>query len=145
MQVFAGSSAATSGARCSSRGEISSEPALISSWSAAPAEERSVALAGYDIGLVQEPEAAVLLQDLARSVEVMALAEHFAQAMVVDLRHVDRGIPRREQGRSADAARDLARQRMHVVAEQRPGVGVGVEVVAPRLLAQLGFRRAQQV
>ena len=62
----------TSGARCSSRGEISSEPAVSSSERRGCGE--SVALAGNDIGLVQEPEAAVLLQHFARRVEVVRLA-----------------------------------------------------------------------
>src|SRR5438093_11766930 len=112
MQVFAGSAAATSAARCSSRGEISIEPPIISSESLASSSE-SVALAGYDIGLVEEPEGAVLLQDLARCVEVVGLAEHLGEALVLDLRHVDRGVPRGEQRRGADARGDLGRQRMH--------------------------------
>src|SRR6266850_4615041 len=110
MQVFAGSSAATSAARCSSRGDISSELAAISS--ARSAWRGSVALAGNDIGFVQEPEAAVLLQDFARGVEVLALAERLGKARIVDLRHVDRRVPRGEQRRGADAGGDLGGQRM---------------------------------
>src|SRR3970282_25241 len=107
-QVWAGSSAPTSGARCSSRGEISSEPAVNSSERRA-CRPPSVALAGNDIGFVQEPEAAVLLKDLARRLEVLRCAQHFAQPLIVDLRHVDRGVPGGEQRRGADAGRDLAR------------------------------------
>ena len=65
------------------------------------------------------------LQDLARRLQVAAFAEHLRQALVVDLRDVDRGVPRREQRRGADAAAgvDLARHGVEVVAEQRPRGG----------------------
>src|SRR5687767_4002910 len=92
-QVPAGSMPATSPARCSSRGAISSDPAATSSESRAPVA--SIALAGNDIGFIQEPETTVLLQDLAGGIEVFTLAEHLAEALVVDLRDVDRRIPRR--------------------------------------------------
>ena len=42
-------------------------------------------------------------------------------------------------------ADDLGGQRVHVVAEHGARVGVGVEVVVARILAQLGAHRAQQV
>src|SRR5262245_50854276 len=100
MQVFAGSIAATSGARCSSRGEISSEPAISSSESR-PWD--SVALTGDDIGLVQKPERAVLLQHLARRIEVLRVAEDLGQALVLDLGYVNRRVPGGEQRRGADA------------------------------------------
>src|SRR6185436_12038090 len=100
-----GSSAAASAARCSSRGEISSEPPVTSSAMRAW-RRSSIALAGNDIGFIQEPEAAVLLQHLARRIEVAAAAQRLAEARVVDLRDVDRRIPCGEQGRSADARRD---------------------------------------
>src|SRR3954465_2065626 len=74
-QVVEGTSAPTSGARCSSRGEISSELAAISSRSAFCGTVDSVALAGNDIGFIQEPEAAVLLQHVARRLQVAFLAE----------------------------------------------------------------------
>src|SRR5688572_25030481 len=131
MQVSLGSSAAICDARCISRGISSSEPPISSSerraWTLC-----SIALAGDDIGLVEEPEAAMLLQDFSRSVEVARVAQDFREARVVDLRNVDRRVPGREQGRGADAGRDLGGQRVHFVAEQGPRIGVGVEVVAPR-------------
>src|SRR5688500_10066729 len=106
MQLFAGRIAATSGARCSSRGEISSEPAMRSSESRSWRSD-SVALAGNDIGLVQEPEGAMLLQHFARRVEILRAAEDLGEALVLDLRHVDRRVPCGEQRRCADARRDL--------------------------------------
>src|SRR5687767_3396035 len=123
--VSVGSNAATSAARCSSRGEISREPPATSSESRAPGA--SIALAGNDIGFIQEPEAAVLLQDLARGIEVFALAQHLAEALVVDLRDIDCRIPGGEQRRGADARGDLGRQGMHVVAEYRARIGIRVE------------------
>src|SRR5204862_6170272 len=96
--VSAGRSAATSFARCRSRGEISSEPAATSSEMRA-SRRGSVALAGNDIGLVLEPEAAVLAQHVARRVEVAGVTQHFAQAHVIDLRHIDGRVPRGKQGR----------------------------------------------
>src|SRR3989442_3061489 len=137
IQLSAGRIADTSAARCSSRGEISSEPPISSSESRA-CSSVSVALAGYDIGLVQEPQGTVLLQHFARGVEILRAAEHLGEPLVLDLRDVDRGVPGGEQGRGADARRDLGRQRVHVVAEDRPRVGVGVEVVAPSLAAAIG-------
>src|SRR5213592_3639061 len=102
-----GSNAAISLARCISRGSSSNEPPITSSerraWTLS-----SVALAGDDIGFVQEPEAAVLLQHLARGVEVARIAQRLAKACVVDLRDVDGSVPRREQSRGTDACRDLA-------------------------------------
>src|SRR5207248_10521402 len=105
----------------------------------------SVALAGKDIGLGQEPEAAVLAQHLARRVEVAGVAQYFAQAHVVDLRHVNGRVPRGKQGRGTNARRDLGGQRMHVVAEDRACVCVGVEVVTARVASELGFRRTQEI
>src|SRR5687767_2124520 len=139
MHVFAGSSAATSAARCSSRGESSSEPPTRSSAirETSGACRGSVALAGNDIGLVKEPEASMFLQDLAGGIQIAGVAQRLRQAHVVHLRDVDGGVPRREQRGGADARRDLRGQRMHVVAENRSRVGVGVEVVVARLLAEL--------
>src|SRR3954454_13780139 len=143
-QVLARNKLATSPARCNSRGDISSEPAEMSSDKrarapslAAGGRESSVALAGHGIGFIQDPEAAVLLQDLARGLEVAPLAKHGGEPCIVDLRDIDRRVPRREQRRGADAVGNLGGQRMHVVTEQGPGVRVGVEIVAPRVLAEL--------
>src|SRR5207237_10579161 len=112
MHVVDGKIAATSAARCSSRGAIYIEPPLTSSESLA-CSSVSVALAGYDIGLVQEPEGTVLLQHFARRVKILRLAEHPAQSLVLDLRDIDRRVPGREQRRGADARGDLGRQRVH--------------------------------
>src|SRR5437762_9653 len=99
---------------CSSTSRLSSNgpfargpsPPIMSSDSLACSSE-SVALAGYDIGLVQEPEGTMLLQHFARSVEIFRLAEHPAQSLVLDLRHIDRCVPGGEQRRGADARGDL--------------------------------------
>src|SRR5258707_2560128 len=111
MQLPVGSSAATSFARCSSRGEISSEPAPISSTMRG-SMRGLVALAGDDKGLIQEPEAAVLLQDLARRVEVTRASHRLGEPQIVDLRDVDRGVPRGEERRGADRRGNLGGQRM---------------------------------
>ena len=58
------------------------------------------------------------------------------QAFVLDLRHINRGIPGRPHGRRPDRALNLRRQRVHVVAEQRAVVGIDVEV-------ELAARRAK--
>src|SRR6202008_5189247 len=101
MQGSAGSSAATSAARCSSRGESSSEPPTSSSDTRA-SRLCSVALAGDDIGFVEKPKAAMFLQDLAGGVQVAGVAQHFGQAHVVHLRDIDGGVPGGEQGRGAE-------------------------------------------
>ena len=87
----------------------------------------------------------MLLQDFAGGVEVAAVAQRLAKAHVVDLRDVDRRVPRREQRRGADARGNLGGQRVHVVAEDGARVRIGIEVVAPRVAAELGLGRAHQI
>src|SRR5579864_1867816 len=94
-------------------------PATRSSLSIAPTLLGHVPLARNHVRLIPEPQAAVRLQHLTRGIEIGAAAYDFGQAMVLDLRYVDRRIPRCEQGRCADGGADLGRQRVHVVAEQR--------------------------
>jgi hypothetical protein len=53
----------------------------------------SAALARDHVGFIEEPEAAVLLQNLARGIEITACAQLLAQALVVDLRDVHGGVP----------------------------------------------------
>src|SRR5262245_35557373 len=98
MHVSAGSSAASSVARCISRGRSSNEPP-ISSSETRPWTPCSVAFAGDDIRFVEEPEAAMFLQDFPRGVEVAGVAQHLGEACVVDLRDVNGGVPGREQRR----------------------------------------------
>src|SRR5262249_50635465 len=97
----------------------------------------SVALAGNHEGLVEEPKPGVALQDLARRLEITAIAHHLREALVLDLRHVHRGVPGGEQRRRAYRLADLFRQRVHLVAEDRAIVGVGIEVEVPAVRAQL--------
>src|SRR4051794_29620058 len=42
------------------------------------------------VGLVVEPQPAVLAQHLARRIEIAAVADHAAEPVVLDLRHVNR-------------------------------------------------------
>src|SRR6478736_4799064 len=67
-----------------------------------------------DKGFVVEPQSAVLLQHLARRLDVARVALHVRQAVVLDLRHVDRRVPGGEQRGGADrggGGRNLRRQR----------------------------------
>src|SRR5712691_5470033 len=61
----------------------------------------SVALAGNHEGLVEEPQAGVALQHIPRRLEIAAVAHHFGEALILDLGHVDSGVPGRKQGRRA--------------------------------------------
>src|SRR5665213_378220 len=90
-----------------------------------------------DERLVVEPEAALLLQYVARRFDVAAVAVHIRQAIVLDLRHVNRGVPGGKQRRRADRGGNFRRQRMHLVAEQRTLVGIGIEVEIAAGRAQL--------
>src|SRR5437660_89175 len=51
---------------------------------------------------------------------------------------------RREQGRGADRLADLARKRVHVVAKQRSGVGIGAEIEVAPGIAEFHLGGAQQ-
>src|SRR5579871_2402793 len=96
------------------------------------------------VALVPEPQASVLLQHLARRLEILLVAHHAVQLVVLDLIDVDHRIPRREQGRGADRGRDFVRHGVQVVAEQRTVVGIGVEVEILGVAAEHGLDRAQQ-
>jgi hypothetical protein len=85
----------------------------------------------------------MLLEHAVGGFEVAAVADHFRQPVVLDLRHVDRSVPCREQRRRPDRSADLVRQRVHVVAEDRARVGRGVEIVVPRGRAKLVLDLAQ--
>src|SRR5262245_592697 len=150
--------------RCASSGAsapISSEPQATSSaavpaiswvsaadWEATVSAGRggiSPSLARDDIGFVKEPKAAVGLQHLTRGVDVAPRAELGGEPLVVDLGHVDGGIPGREQGGGANAGGDLGRQRVHGIAKFGALVGVGVEIVVARVATKLAAHRAQDV
>src|SRR5215468_3464111 len=90
-------------------------------------------VAGDDIRLVLEPETAVPLQHFARCVEIARVAHDRLEPLVLDLRDIDRGVPSSEQCGGPDRRADLRGQRMHVIAETRALIGVGVEVEAARL------------
>ena len=62
----------------------------------------SLAPARDHVGFVEEPERAVLLQHLARGFEIAAVGGGLRDPVVLDLRHIDRGVPGREQRRGAD-------------------------------------------
>src|SRR5256885_11656423 len=92
----------------------------------------SVALARDHIGLVEEPQPLVAMEHLLGRLEISAVSHDLAQALILDLRHVNGGVPRGEKGRGADRIADFLGECVHLVAEYRAGVGVGVEVeVAP--------------
>ena len=60
------------------------------------------------VGLVVEPQPAVLAQHLAGGIEIAAVGDHLGQPVVLDLRHVDRGVPGREQRRGADRPPEIS-------------------------------------
>src|SRR5262245_7389678 len=54
------------------------------------------------VALVVEPERAVLVEHLFRGLQIATVGGRFRNAMILDLRHIDRSVPRREQRRRAD-------------------------------------------
>src|SRR5437867_4910211 len=88
----------------------------------------SVALARDHVGFVEEPQALVATQYLLRSLEISAVSHDLAQTLVLDLRHVNSGVPRCEKRRRADRIADFLRERVHLVAENRTVVSVGIEI-----------------
>src|SRR5689334_14986196 len=97
----------------------------------------SVALARDHEGLVEEPEAGVSSEHFLRRLEIASVAHDFGKTLVLDLSDIHRGIPGREQGRRADRVAYFFRKRVHLVAENRSIVGVGVEVEVAAVVAQL--------
>src|SRR5205814_6335560 len=67
-----------------------------------------------------------------------------AQALILDLRHVNGGVPRREKGRGADRVADFLRERVHLVAEYRAVVRIGVEVEVAAVRSGRGAGGLQQ-
>src|SRR5262245_48147519 len=63
----------------------------------ADVELGSLAPARDHIGFVVEPKSAALVQHLAGGVEIAAVRHHVAEPVILDLRHIDRGVPGREQ------------------------------------------------
>src|SRR6266568_1002292 len=104
----------------------------------------SVALARDHVGLVEEPEALVTTKHLLRGLEISAVSDDLAQALILDLRHVNGGVPRGEKGRGADRVADFLRERVHLVAEYRAVVGVGVEVEVAAICSERGAGRLQE-
>ena len=82
------------------------------------------------VGLVEEPQPAVLLQDLARWLRDSGRRRRLPRpGGPRPAPHRSRHSRRRTASRCRSRIRgDLARQRVHVVAEQRAVVGIGVEV-----------------
>src|SRR6478672_497788 len=76
--------------------------AMTISHSAGCRRSPSLAPARDDVGLVVEPQSSALLQHVAGCVEITAVRNHCAEPVVLDLRHVDGGIPGGEQRRGAD-------------------------------------------
>src|SRR5579871_2814143 len=84
----------------------------------APASRRRTAARDH-VSLVVEPQAAVLFQHPVGRFEIASVANHFRQPDILDLRDIDRGIPRGEQRRGSDWPAHLVWKRMHVIAENR--------------------------
>src|SRR5690349_15136288 len=78
-----------------------------------------VALARDHKRFIPEPEAAIFAQHVLRRLEIGAAADRFGETPVLDLRHIDRGVPGGKEGRGADAVADLGGERVHLVAEER--------------------------
>src|SRR5262249_53140045 len=95
---------------------------IVSAWSDRESMPRN------DVGLILEPERAVLLEDLAGRVQIASVRHRGAQSLVFDLGDVDGRIPRGEQRGGPDRRADFHRQGVHVVAEIGASVGIGVEV-----------------
>src|SRR5216684_4421734 len=57
-----------------------------------------------DVGLIEEPQAAVPAQHVAGGVEIAAVVDDRGQAVIFNLGHVDRCVPGSEQGRGSDRA-----------------------------------------
>jgi hypothetical protein len=83
-------------------------------------------------------------EDLARGVEIAAVADRDLEPRVLDLRDVDGRVPGREERRGADRGPDLVGQGVHVVAEQRAGVGIGAEIEPARGRAEFRLHRLEQ-
>ena len=64
--------------------------------------------------------------------------------MILDLRHIDGGVPGGEERRGADGAHDFAGQCVHVIAEHRASVRIGVEVEVAASGAQFDLHRFQE-
>src|SRR6266702_1751412 len=90
----------------------------------------SVALARDHVGLVEEPEVLVTTKHLLRGLEISAVSDDLAQALILDLRHVNGGVRRGEKWRGAFRVADFLRERLHPVADYKPVVGEGVKVEA---------------
>src|ERR1700733_8598269 len=95
------------------------------------------------VALVEKPQPAALAQHRTRCVDI-AVAD-FGEPVVLDLRHIDRRVPRREQRRGADRLGDFRRQRVHDVFEQRAIVGIGVEIELAAGGAELVLDRFEDV
>src|SRR5690349_13005198 len=93
---------------------------------------------------IVEPQAAVLLQHGLGGLQISPIRDHGLEALVLDLVHVDRRIPGREQRGRADAIGNFRRQRVHLVAEDRLVVRQRGELVVARVAAELILQRREQ-
>src|SRR6187402_1284188 len=90
--------------------------------------ETSIAAARNNEGFVVEPQPVMPMEDVLGDFKIAAALGSFSQAFVLDLGDIDGGIPGRKQGGRSDRACDLVGQGLHVITEDRPGIGVGIEV-----------------
>src|SRR5262249_29115656 len=61
-------------------------------------------LACHHEGFVRKPQGLMLLQDFSRGTEVITVTHYIVDAVILDLRHVDSGIPGGQQGGRSDIA-----------------------------------------
>ena len=96
------------------------EPSAVPPSRLAPARDH--------IELVVEPQRAVFLQHLGGGLRVAGVVGCLGQAVVLDLRDIDRGVPGREQRRGADRACVISPAACACRSGTASVVGVGVEV-----------------
>ena len=77
-----------------------------------------------------------------RRLQVGPVGHDRIKSLVLDLVHVDRGVPGGEQRRGADAVADLRGQRVHLVAKHRLLIGQGGQVEFAGIAAELAAQRA---
>ena len=94
------------------------------------------------VGFRPRTTTAMLVPRLADSPRIGPAADRRRQALRPRSGDVDGQRFHGEQGRGADGHADLARQGVHIVAEQRARVGIGAEIDTGA--AELGLGRAQQ-
>ena len=80
------------------------------------------------VRISSEPESVVLFGEPdALHQDHAGLQGQVQEARIFHLTYVDRGVPRGKQRGGSDRLRNLRRQGVHVITEERAFIGVGVE------------------